>query len=74
MFEMVIGEIEPILGHLEEERDFEDLIMEIWLKSADYSSLEDGFKHLGNELIHAKKEYLKSKEMDNEIFGEDYEI
>ncbi|MCK5503882.1 MAG: DEAD/DEAH box helicase, partial [Thermodesulfovibrionia bacterium] len=33
MFEMVIGEIEPILGHLGEDKDFEDIIMEIWLKS-----------------------------------------
>ena len=31
MFEMVIGEIEPILGHLEKEEDFEDIVMQLWL-------------------------------------------
>ncbi|GFP25761.1 hypothetical protein HKBW3S25_01242, partial [Candidatus Hakubella thermalkaliphila] len=33
MFEMVIGEIEPILGHLGEDRDFEDIILEMWQKT-----------------------------------------
>src|SRR4030043_1583069 len=33
MFEMVIGEIEPLLGYLGEEREFEDVIMEIWVGS-----------------------------------------
>ncbi|MEW6002513.1 MAG: SNF2-related protein [Nitrospirota bacterium] len=74
MFEMVIGEIEPVLGYLEEEKDFEDLIMEIWLKSTDSRSLEDGFGFLGRELVLAKQKYLKAKEIDDEILGEDYEM
>lgn len=74
MFEMVIGEIEPILGRLGEDRDFEDIIMEIWLKSGDKERLKDGFEHLGDELVKAKSEYLAAKALDNEILGEDYEI
>jgi|GEM_PF-452717 len=74
MFEMVIGEIEPILGHLGEDKDFEDIIMEIWLKSSDKESLRNGFEHLGNELLNAKSEYLKAKALDSEVFSEDYEI
>ena len=74
MFEMVIGEIEPILGHLGEERDFEDIIMELWLKSKDEDALKQGFDRLGNEMVNAKAEYVKSKALDEEIFGEDYEI
>ncbi len=74
MFEMVIGEIEPILGHLGEDKDFEDIIMDIWLKSSNKESLHEGFKQLGNELLDAKNKYLKTKFLDDEIFGEDYEI
>lgn len=73
MFEMVIGEIEPILGHLGEERDFEDIIMELWLKSKDEDALKQGFDRLGNEMLNAKAEYVKSKALDEKIFGEDYE-
>jgi SNF2 family DNA or RNA helicase len=74
MFEMVIGEIEPILGHLEKEEGFEDLVMGIWLKSANDEELKAGFEKLGEDLVKAKNEYQKAKSFDNEIFGEDYEI
>lgn len=73
MFEMVIGEIEPILGHMGEDVDFEDIIMDIWLKSSDKEGLYSGFEQLGNELLNAKQKYLNAKAMDNEILGEDYE-
>ncbi|GFP41309.1 hypothetical protein HKBW3C_00435 [Candidatus Hakubella thermalkaliphila] len=74
MFEMVIGEIEPILGHLEEETDFDDLIMDIWMKSADQEGMRDHFEKLGEELAAAKKRYIETRNLDQEIFGEDYEI
>lgn len=73
MFEMVIGEIEPILGNVEDDKDFEDIITDIWLKSSDADSLKDGFEQLSSDLLNAKNEYLKTKVLDNEIFGEDYE-
>ncbi|MBI4689527.1 MAG: DEAD/DEAH box helicase [Nitrospirae bacterium] len=73
MFEMVIGEIEPILGHLGDDVDFEDIIMDIWLKSSDKEGLNSGFEQFGNELLNAKQRYLNSKVMDNEILGDDYE-
>jgi SNF2 family DNA or RNA helicase len=73
MFEMVIGEIEPILGHISQDDDFEHIIMGLWLKSGSDKELGDGFEKLGNDLMTAKKEYLKTKTLDEEIFGEDYE-
>jgi len=73
MFEMVIGEIEPILGHLGDDRDFEDIIMEIWVKSSDRQGLREGFERLGSDLMKAKGEYLRTKAVAEEIFGEDYE-
>ncbi len=73
MFEMVIGEIEPILGHLGEDKDFEDVIMDIWLKSSDKEGIKDSFEQFGNELVNAKNEYLKAKALDSEVLGEDYE-
>jgi SNF2 family DNA or RNA helicase len=74
MFEMVIGEIEPILGHLETDEDFENIILEIWLRSQSQRELEAGFAGFGDELIKAKKAYLQAKSFDDETFGEDYEI
>ena len=74
MFEMVIGEIEPILGHLGEDKDFENIIMDIWLRSSNKESLHEGFEQLGNELMDAKNKYMETKSLDDKIFGEDYEI
>ncbi|MBU2495414.1 MAG: DEAD/DEAH box helicase family protein [Candidatus Omnitrophica bacterium] len=73
MFQMVIGEIEPIMGHLGEDKDFEEIIMELWLKSENTEKLKDAFQELGNELLAAKNNYLQSKILDNEVFGQDYE-
>ena len=74
MFEMVIGEIEPILGHLETDEDFENIILQIWLRSQNERELAAGFSGLGDELLQAKKDYLQAKTFDENIFGEDYEI
>ncbi len=74
MFEMVIGEIEPILGHLEGDEDFEKIILQIWQRSQNERDLAAGFAGLGDELLKAKKAYLQAKAFDEGIFGEDYEI
>ena len=74
MFEMVIGEIEPILGHMETDEDFENIILQIWLRSQNERDLAAGFAGLGDELLKAKKAYLQAKTFDEGIFGEDYEI
>ncbi|RPJ02453.1 MAG: ATP-dependent helicase, partial [Deltaproteobacteria bacterium] len=74
MFEMVIGEIEPILGHLEKEEEFEEIVMEIWMNSSSDVDLRKGFESLGEALLKAKKEYLKTKVLDEDLLGRDYEI
>lgn len=74
LFEMVIGEIEPILGHLEEEKEFEEIVLEIWLKSRGPEEARSGFETLGRDLMKAKSAYLTSKELDRALFGEEYEV
>ncbi|MBI4714834.1 MAG: DEAD/DEAH box helicase family protein [Nitrospirae bacterium] len=77
MFEMVIGEIEPILGSLEErhgeDREFEDIVMDLWLHHPAGEAREKGFESLGKELIEAKAAYLRTRELDQELLGEEYE-
>ncbi len=73
MFEMVIGEIEPILGRIGQEEEFEDVIMETWMNSKNDDELRSNFEQLGDQMKNAKQEYLTSKALDDEIFGQDYE-
>ncbi len=70
---MVIGEIEPIMGHLGKEQDFEEIILQMWLNSNDEEELKHQFNQFGEELSTAKREYLKAKTFEEAIFGQDYE-
>lgn len=74
MFEMVIGEVEPILGYLGEDKEFENVILDIWIKNSGQDAINKGFEELGSKLVKAKTDYLKSTELDKEVFGEDYEV
>jgi SNF2 family DNA or RNA helicase len=70
MFQLVVGELDMILGNLQEKRDFEDIIMDIWANAADEGSLKAGLDDLGERLTAAKKHYLAVKEIDDELLGE----
>ena len=42
MFELVIGEVDMILGQLGDERDFEEIILEIWTQARSTEDLDQG--------------------------------
>lgn len=73
LFELVIGELDMILGNLSNERDFPDIVMDIWVRSAGEKELREGFDRLGEDLKRAKERYLESKELDEKLFGEEFE-
>lgn len=73
MFELVVGEVGSILGALTGGEEFESLAINLWLRSRDDADLDAAFDQLGNEIVAARKEYLKTKELDKALFGEDYE-
>ncbi len=72
MFELVIGEMDMILGHMEDERDFEELVMEIWMQSRSTDEAASGFERLGDALARARQEYQRTHEYDEALFGEDF--
>ena len=49
MFELVVGEVGAILGGLEEEREFPDLVLEAWLEATEAARAE-AFDALGRRL------------------------
>lgn len=73
MFELVVGEIETILGHVDEEFDFSEVIVDIWLKNQSSSTLNTAFEQLADDLIKAKDKYRETSELETQIFGEDFE-
>lgn len=72
MFELVIGEVEMILGYLTQEQDFEEMLLEVWLRSADETALEAGVNELGDRLLAARETMRRVQTFDNTLFGEDF--
>ena len=73
MFELVVGEIETILGNVDEEFDFSEVVIDIWLKHQAKPELDTAFENLATELIKAKDKYRETSVLDEQIFGEDFE-
>ena len=74
MFEMVIGEIDMILGRVHGEKDFEDMVYEIWVNSESKEERDKAFGHLGARIKRSKTQYTKTRELDEKLFGENYEL
>ena len=70
MFELVVGEIDMILGNLDDERDFADIVMDIWVNSRTNKELEEQMDNFGNRLVEAREQYIKTREYDSRLFGD----
>lgn len=57
MFELVIGELDMILGDLETEKTFEQTLVDIFLRSESDKDIQQKFERFGQELIHARKHF-----------------
>jgi len=74
MFELVIGEMDMILGNLSDEgREFEEIVLERWVRGGEERLVRKEFDTLGNELIAAKERYIASRALDRALFEADYE-
>jgi|GEM_PF-265308 len=72
MFELVVGEVGAILGGLDETRDFGDLVLDAWLEASD-AQRNAAFGRLGNQLDAARRKHDGAKDLDEKLFGDDFE-
>jgi SNF2 family DNA or RNA helicase len=72
MFELVVGEMDMILGELTDEADFEELLLDIWVQSQTPQDLQIGFNQLGETLLQARHTYQQTRAYDETLFGEDF--
>ncbi len=70
MFELVIGEIDMILGNLDEEKEFEEVVTDLWAQSRDESDFRSALDRLGDQLLSAKESYLRQRAQEERLFGE----
>jgi SNF2 family DNA or RNA helicase len=72
MFELVVGEVGEILGNLEDEREFEDIVLDLWTAAESAESARAAFHRLGEALVEARGKYTAAKAYDDELFGQDF--
>lgn len=74
MFELVVGEIDMILGRLQGEEEFSDLVYDIWVRHVDEPDRRKAFDTLAGKLKRARSSYEKSRELDEKLFREDFGV
>jgi SNF2 family DNA or RNA helicase len=74
MFELVVGEMDAILGTLDDTRDFAEIVMDLWISGRESGQLEQTFEELANRLLDAKKQHVKVQELDDALFAHDFEV
>ena len=72
MFELVVGEVGAILGGIEEDRDFAELVLDAWLETTE-ATRNEAFDALGRRLDDARQQHESAKALDEALFGEDFE-
>ncbi|MGB6068116.1 MAG: SNF2-related protein [Desulfomonilaceae bacterium] len=74
MFELVVGEVDMILGYLQDEREFSDMVFQIWTKNSAKDDVHKAFDEFSQRLQKARLAYKKTKEFDEKLFGEDFGV
>ena len=73
LFELVVGEMDMVLGNLADDRDLEERILGLYATAQSDEEILQGFDALAGELLAARRRYEKTKELDAALFGQDYE-
>jgi superfamily II DNA or RNA helicase len=73
LFELVVGEMDMVLGNMTDERDLEERIVALYASSRSDDDLAAGFDSIAAELGAARGHYERVKQLDEKLFGKDYE-
>jgi hypothetical protein len=68
MFQLVIGEMDQILGNLDWTEPFETHVFRLWTAQREPAGLERAFDELGERLQRARQRYEHVKAYDREVF------
>ena len=65
MFELVIGEVDLIVGAMDTNKSFEQLIAEIYANAKTEDDVKQGFEDLGKRISEARTTYERVKETES---------
>ncbi|MSP59783.1 MAG: DEAD/DEAH box helicase [Myxococcales bacterium] len=73
LFELVVGEMDMVLGNLADERDLEERILALYAAARSEPEIDRGFDAIADELLRARGAYEKTRALDEALFGQDFE-
>lgn len=73
LFELVVGEMDMVLGNLADDRDLEERIVDLYATSRDDAQVADGFERIAEELAVARRRYERVRSLDEALFKQDFE-
>ncbi len=71
LFELVVGELDMILGRIEDEFDFESHVFSAYVESEDDDQFGTRLEELGENLSRARREYLQGRERTDRLVPEE---
>jgi len=71
MFELVVGEVDAILGELDDDQEFAERVFTAWVEASDQERTAV-FESLGERLVEAKQQYEAVKALDEALFGDEF--
>jgi len=73
LFELVVGEMDLVLGNLTDEADLEERLLALCAGAASDRDVDAGLAALGDELLRARGHYDQVRELDQALFGKEFE-
>jgi len=71
LFELVVGELDMILGRVTDDFDFESSVFTAYITAADDAAFTASLHDLGVELARARTDYLHTRGAVDQLVGED---
>jgi SNF2 family DNA or RNA helicase len=70
LFELVVGELDMILGRVDDDFDFESTVFDAFVASADDTEFAERMAAIGDDLARARTGYLASREAVDDLVGD----
>jgi SNF2 family DNA or RNA helicase len=70
LFELVVGELDMVLGRVGEEFMFEDAVFDAHVSSINDAEMRDRLENLGTTLVQARAEYAESRDWTDDLVAE----
>jgi SNF2 family DNA or RNA helicase len=71
LFELVVGELDMILGRMDDDFDFESSVFHAYVSAEDDTEFAERLESLGAELVSARTDYLRNRGSIDALVGGD---